>query len=328
MTRPNGRTISSETSGMAPAVSVIIPTYNRAHLVGRAIRSVLNQTYQDFEIIVVDDGSTDNTEEVVKSFNDPRIRYIRHEKNRGGSAARNTGIRAARGEYIAFLDSDDEWLPTKLEKQIELLETAPAIGAVYSGYVVIQEGRPLELYRPKRAGNLYPDLLIYNFTGPCSTYVIRRECLKAVGYFDVNLPSHQDYDLWIRISKRYSIGYVPDILVRWHRHFGESIGGNVVSQLEGLQRLIEKYKEETASQPWRIRWKFFSFKHYEKGCLLAELGHLRMARYELVLAILFYPLRLVYYWKLFRLCMGRWFYIHSKGIDRVRKRFLYMLKKG
>jgi len=82
----------------APKVSVVIPTYNRAHLVGRAIRSVLNQTYQDFEIIVVDDGSTDNTKEVVKSFNDPRIRYIRHEKNRGGSAARNTGIRAARGK--------------------------------------------------------------------------------------------------------------------------------------------------------------------------------------------------------------------------------------
>ena len=112
-------------NGKTPKVSVIIPTYNRAHLVGRAIRSVLNQTYQDFEIIVVDDGSTDNTEEVVKSFNDPRIRYIRHEKNRGGSAACNTGIRAARGEYIAFQDSDDEWLPEKLEKQMQVFENTP-----------------------------------------------------------------------------------------------------------------------------------------------------------------------------------------------------------
>jgi len=102
-----------------PTVSVIIPTYNRAHLVGRSIQSVINQTYQDFEIIVVDDGSTDNTEDIIKEFQkkDKRIKHIKHNKNKGGSAARNTGIRAARGEYIAFLDSDDEWMPTKLEKQ-------------------------------------------------------------------------------------------------------------------------------------------------------------------------------------------------------------------
>ena len=94
-----------------PTVSVIIPTYNRAHLVGRAIKSVLNQTYRDFEIIVVDDGSTDNTKDIIKEFQkkDKRIKYIPYEKNKGGSAARNTGIKAAKGEYIAFLDSDDEW---------------------------------------------------------------------------------------------------------------------------------------------------------------------------------------------------------------------------
>ncbi len=107
---------------MNPTVSVIIPTYNRANLVSRAIKSVLNQTYQDFEIIVVDDCSEDNTEEIVKSFNDSRIRYIKHKKNKGGSAARNTGIKRARGKYIAFLDDDDEWLPSKLEKQIMLFE--------------------------------------------------------------------------------------------------------------------------------------------------------------------------------------------------------------
>lgn len=105
-----------------PKVSVIIPTYNRAHLIGRAIKSVLNQTYKDFEIIIVDDGSTDKTEEVVKDFKDERVRYIRREKNKGGSAARNTGIKAARGEYIAFQDSDDEWLPEKLEKQMKAFE--------------------------------------------------------------------------------------------------------------------------------------------------------------------------------------------------------------
>ncbi len=101
----------------SPTVSVVIPTYNRAHLVGRAIQSVLNQTYHDFEIIIVDDGSIDNTEDVVKSLNDPSIRYTRHDQNRGGSAARNTGIKMARGEYVAFQDSDDEYLPEKVESR-------------------------------------------------------------------------------------------------------------------------------------------------------------------------------------------------------------------
>ena len=103
-----------------PTVSVVIPTYNRAPLIGRSIKSVLNQTYQDFEIIIVDDASTDNTKEVVSNFNDERIRYIQHEENKGEAAARNTGIKATRCDYIAPQDSDDEWIPEKLSTQIEL----------------------------------------------------------------------------------------------------------------------------------------------------------------------------------------------------------------
>ncbi len=123
-----------------PTVSVIIPTYNRAHLLGRAIESVLDQTYQDFEIIVVDDASADETEEVVKSFGDDRINHIRHQKNKGGSAARNTGIKAARGEFIAFLDSDDEWVPKKLEKEIDRLQTlSNEVGVVYSGFCCVKQ---------------------------------------------------------------------------------------------------------------------------------------------------------------------------------------------
>ena len=104
-------------------VSVIIPTYNRAKLIKRSILSVLNQTYQNFEIIVVDDGSADDTKSVVESFNNPKIRYIRHDINKGQSAARNTGIKNAKGKYIAFQDSDDEWLPEKLEKQMSCFES-------------------------------------------------------------------------------------------------------------------------------------------------------------------------------------------------------------
>ena len=107
----------------SPTVSVVIPTYNREHLVMRAIRSVVSQTFKDWELLVVDDGSKDNTEDAVQSFGDPRIRFIKHEINKGECATRNTGIVAATGGYLAFLDSDDEWLPEKLEKQVELLDS-------------------------------------------------------------------------------------------------------------------------------------------------------------------------------------------------------------
>lgn len=116
-----------------PTVSIIIPTYNRRQSIGRFIKSVLNQTYRDFELIIVDDGSTDNTRELVAGFNNERIRYVRHEENKGEAAARNTGIKAARGEYIASHDSDDEWLHEKLAKQIRAFENcSPEIGVVYN----------------------------------------------------------------------------------------------------------------------------------------------------------------------------------------------------
>lgn len=140
-----------------PTVSVIIPTYNRAHLVGRAIQSVLNQTYKDFELIIVDDGSTDNTEDIIKKYQkkDERIKYIRRKKNKGGSVARNTGINAAIGEYIAFLDSDDEWLTEKLERQMKVFKsTSSEVGVVYSGFFRINDRRnEIEsIFNPKKRG--------------------------------------------------------------------------------------------------------------------------------------------------------------------------------
>lgn len=120
-----------------PTVSIIIPTYNRAHLIERAIESVLHQTYQDFELIIIDDGSTDNTDDIINKFQkkDDRIIYLKHDRNKGGSAARNTGIKASRGEYIAFLDSDDEWLPEKLEKQMDFFESNN-YGFIYCNMII------------------------------------------------------------------------------------------------------------------------------------------------------------------------------------------------
>lgn len=133
-----------------PTVSVIIPTYNRAHTIKRAILSVLNQTYQGFEIIVVDDCSTDNTREVIEKFGDKRIRYIRKKANKGAAAAGNTGIKAVRGEYIVFLDSDDKWLPNKLDEQIKVLKvTSPKVGVVYTETQRLMRGQEFFIPNPK-----------------------------------------------------------------------------------------------------------------------------------------------------------------------------------
>lgn len=226
---------------MIATVSVIIPTYNRGHLVGRAILSVLDQTYQDFEIIVVDDGSKDYTEEVVKSFNDPRICYIRHTRNLGGSAARNTGIRAAKGKYIAFLDSDDEWLPTKLEEQIRVFHNEQNCGVVYTDLLRIYSDGRIELYKGKHLGGwVLKDLLVTSIIGSTSSAVIKRECFDVVGLFDETLPSCQDWDMWIRIAKKYPFKRVPKPLVKYYLH-GEQISSNRAAVLEGRLEITRRY---------------------------------------------------------------------------------------
>ena len=151
-----------------PKVSVIIPTYNRAELLKVAIASVLSQTYKDFEIIVIDDASHDNTQELLTSLKDKRIRYIRHETNKRISAARNTGIVNSHGNYIAFLDDDDEWLPEKLQLQVDFLENSPPIiGVVYTGFYKIDKasGKILEQITPTKKGFIFGDLIAQNWVG-------------------------------------------------------------------------------------------------------------------------------------------------------------------
>ncbi len=191
-------------------VSVVIPTHNRAALLARAVRSVLEQTYHNLEVIVVDDASRDDTQEMIESCHDDRIVYLKHAESRGGSAARNTGITSARGDFIAFLDDDDEWLPRKLACQMERFRENPQAGAVYTGFIWVEweKERIVDVQIPRKRGYLFDDLMVENVVGTPSTVVIRRECFDGIGLFDESLWSSEDIDMWRRLSGSCYFDYV------------------------------------------------------------------------------------------------------------------------
>lgn len=225
-----------------PLVSVIIPTFNRAHLLRRAIESVLQQSLGCWELIVIDDGSTDETPEIVAGFRDPRIRYIHHGHNRGNAAARNTGIRLSSGKYVAFLDDDDEWLPDKLERQVALLESCPReVGLVYCGVTFLDVVTGKRRYkRPRLKGYVGAQVLTWNGIGTASSVVIRREVLDEMGGFDEALPACVDWDMWIRVSQKYMVDFVDDPLVIYREH-SASVTANEDKIVRGWQRLWEKH---------------------------------------------------------------------------------------
>lgn len=227
-----------------PKVSVVIPTYNRPDFLRLAIRSVLDQTFQDFEIIVVDDASMDNISQVVGGFKDKRIKYIRHEVNKGGSAARNTGIMKSSCEYIAFLDDDDEWLPPKLKMQVDLLDNSPpVVGGIYTGSVKIDRNsqRVFEQLTPTKRGDLASELLVSNcLSSAGSSILLKKECFEQMGLFDENLPSFQDYDMWIRISKQFHFEYIKDPLVKYYFH-EDKIWTNPEALTKGIAIMLKKY---------------------------------------------------------------------------------------
>lgn len=199
------------TPARLPKVSVVIPTYNRRDLVQRAIQSVLDQTYRDFEIIVIDDGSTDGTRAAVEGRE--RVRYLR-QTNGGPASARNLGIREAQGEFIAFLDSDDVWLPEFLTSQVDVLSRYPEVALVCArSSVGNKEAKDFPLRRKLITGDLYARLYDRSFVRT-PTVVVRKSCLDAVGCFNESYPWSEDHDLWLRIARKYEIAYVNRCLVR------------------------------------------------------------------------------------------------------------------
>ena len=281
-------------------VSVIIPTYQRPKFLRLALESVLVQTFPHFEVIVVDDASRDRTPEIVKEFNDNRVRYLAHEINKGGSAARNTGISHARGKYIAFLDDDDEWLPEKLRLQIDVLEKSrPEVGGVYTGCTKINRdnGKVVSHKTPTQRGHMFSRLLIKNCISSTSSILLKKECFERVGLFDESLPSFQDYDLCLRISREFQFEAIPEQLFIYHIH-EKKIWTNLEALSIGLCRMLEKYGKDLSI----LRKNFGYYGHLEIGALYCLSGNARKGLESYFNAIMRFPFGIKAY-GLFCLCL-------------------------
>ncbi len=230
-------------------VSVVIPTYNRANLLCKAIDSVLAQTFKDFEIIVVDDGSTDDSRNSMSKQYGTKIKFI-HQERKGVSAARNRGILESSGEFVAFLDSDDSWLTQKLEKQIAYFEKAKDVVLQYSLAKIIDEDQHLEWIEPKDTSLTLDDFLNKETFLPASTVILKKSVLIELGGFNERLETLEDLELWLRIVDKYPIGFIPEVFALIKRH-----PDNAMKQMNKMhlgyvavfQYILDKHKNKLIS---------------------------------------------------------------------------------
>jgi len=303
---------------MNPKVSVIIPTYNRADLLPRAIKSVLSQTFQDFELIIVDDGSTDNTKEIVKSFQnkDERIKYV-YQDNQGESGARNTGLRESQGEYIAFLDSDDEWLPEKLEKQLELFQHSDKknLGFV-SCNALIKEGDRAREYKIPRYRKNFEELLKGNFICSPSSVIIKNKVFNSVGGFDKKLKMGPDWDMWIRIAQKYDFDFVPEPLFKYYVHEGWI---NLSDEKRDLEYIFQKYRKY-----YERNLKVYSSRMRHDGAIYVSNGEVEQARRYFIKSILLNPFNIKSYFCFLASLFGSRFYNRMSKLKEQLRQLLQL----
>jgi len=229
-----------------PCVSIVIPTYNCARYILAAIQSVFTQTFDDYEIIVVDDGSTDDTREVLQAWSS-RLRYI-YQQNRGQAAARNAGIRASSGQYLVFLDADDLILPRKLEVQASVLDAVPQIGVVYSDFYFWLDNSSKQIWQLRStvpgwrslSGNVLDEIMQGNWLAT-NCAMLRRQCFDEVGFFDETLSPVEDWDLWVRLAGRFKFQYhdYPSSVYRVHgANISLDYAGTAPAQIRLLEKII------------------------------------------------------------------------------------------
>lgn len=277
---------------MMKKVSIVIPAFNKGDLTVKTVKSALNQTYPNIEVIVVDDGSTDNTRKCMSSFGD-KIRYV-YKQGGGACSARNLGIRLATGDYIGLLDCDDMYLPQKIEKSVDYLERNPDSGFVHTRAYFIDENdailRTYFLYRSRHIGWIAKGLIQGNFV--CnSTPVVRKSCFEKVGFFDETIFIPADWDMWMRLAEQYRVGYIHTPLTLYR------VSGNyTLNHLEQSKReeliVVEKAIQRNSKVYSHLKDRFVSNVHYRHAICYLAIDDFKNLRDELKLSVRKHPFNL------------------------------------
>lgn len=289
-----------------PLVSIITPTFNRERTITLAVESVLAQSYKHWELLVIDDGSRDGTRERLSSYlEDDRIQY-HFQENQGQSIARNLGLQYARGALVCFLDSDDLWVPEKLERQVMLMKAHPDVDILHSDEIMIDEqGRELSRKNMRRySGRIARQMLVDNSVS-INTVMARRECFDAMGGFSGRYGVADDYDIWLRFSARFTFLYVPEYW-GYYRVMPDQISSNKERRFAANEYIVRDFIEEYGStlKPWEIRWGLARF-YCRKARYFAATGRLATAWGAIGRALRFAPLDSVVWRSLYRVIFPR-----------------------
>lgn len=287
-------------------VSVVTPTYNRARFLPEAVNSVLAQTYTDLELIIVDDGSVDDTRNVLEPFlADGRVRYF-YQENQGQSYARNLALEIAAGDFIAFLDSDDLWAPDKLEKQLAVLQKEPEVDIVHGDEAMIDEhGAVISLENMKRYSGRITRRLLADNSVSITTALVRRRCFDEMGGFDTSVGVADDYELWLRFSARYCFHYQPDIVASY-RVMADQISSDKRRRFAANERIIREFlvRYGEVLSPGELRWGVARF-YCRKARYFASVGERGEAASAIVRALCNAPLDSAVWKALYRVMVPR-----------------------
>ncbi|ALF52922.1 glycosyl transferase family A [Nostoc piscinale CENA21] len=262
-----------------PKVTVVIPAYNAMQFLPETVESVLAQTFSDLELLIVNDGSSDNIVQWANNITDERVKLISQE-NQGVSAARNTGIMQSNGEYLAFLDADDLWKPTKLEKQILRFEEYPEAGLVYTWtHLVDTFAKPINRVLASRLeGNVWKQILVANMIGNGSSAMVRRSCFQTVGLFDPELSGAADRDMWIRIAVHYPFAVVKEPLTLWRQHTN-SMSKKRQEMVKDLRRTIDKNFQSVSFDLLYLQNRSYSYMNLYQAWNSIDEGNIEEAIY-------------------------------------------------